>query len=136
MNDLILTAQSIGEGSILRPVEHVLRDCLLAGIAFHHSGLTHDERKHIEAAFKARLLYVICATSTLAAGVNLPVRRVIIKAPWVGKARLGKAQYLQMAGRAGRAGFDAKGDCITIVRAGEEERWFREMLHSSVPECK
>lgn len=78
---------------------------------------------------------MVCATSTLAAGVNLPVRRVIIKAPMVGRERLGKAQYLQMAGRAGRAGFDTKGDCITIIKAGEEERWFREMLKSDIPRC-
>ncbi|CAP33500.2 Protein CBG15258 [Caenorhabditis briggsae] len=112
-----------------------LKQCILSGVAYHHSGLTQDERKCVEAAFMEGLIYVVCATSTLAAGVNLPVRRVIIKCPMVGRERLGKAQYLQMAGRAGRAGFDTKGDCITIVKQGEEERWFREMLKSDIPRC-
>lgn len=116
-------------------MDAVLKQCILSGVAYHHSGLTQDERKCVEAAFMEGLIYVVCATSTLAAGVNLPVRRVIIKAPMVGRERLGKAQYLQMAGRAGRAGFDTKGDCITIIKAGEEERWFREMLKSDIPRC-
>ncbi|CAI2349043.1 unnamed protein product [Caenorhabditis sp. 36 PRJEB53466] len=116
-------------------MDSVLKQCLLSGVAYHHSGLTQDERKCVESAFMEGLIYVVCATSTLAAGVNLPVRRVIIKAPMVGRERLGKAQYLQMAGRAGRAGFDTKGDCITIVKPGEEERWFRAMLKSEIPRC-
>uniref|UniRef100_A0A1I7UJX4 Helicase POLQ-like n=1 Tax=Caenorhabditis tropicalis TaxID=1561998 RepID=A0A1I7UJX4_9PELO len=116
-------------------MDATLKQCILSGVAYHHSGLTQDERKCVEAAFMEGLIYVVCATSTLAAGVNLPVRRVIIKCPMVGRERLGKAQYLQMAGRAGRAGFDTKGDCITIVKQGEEERWFREMLKSDIPRC-
>ncbi|KAK6014190.1 hypothetical protein OSTOST_20456 [Ostertagia ostertagi] len=65
----------------------------------------------------------------------MPARRVIIKAPLVGCSPLGKAQYMQMIGRAGRAGYDQKGDSITIVRRGPEERQFRSMLASPMMSC-
>ncbi|GMT18200.1 hypothetical protein PFISCL1PPCAC_9497 [Pristionchus fissidentatus] len=116
--------------------EETLERCIEAGVAWHHSGLTHDERKHVEAAYVSGILCVLCATSTLAAGVNLPARRVIIKAPVVGRDRLRKAQYLQMIGRAGRAGFDEKGEAVTILRPGPEERMFREMLAHEEMRCE
>lgn len=92
---------------------------LLAGIGTHHAGMRQEERAAVEEGFKRRYLLVLVATSTLAAGVNLPARRVIFPSLYIWRGRgmvpLDVVSYRQMAGRAGRAGHDAVGEAVMVV---------------------
>ncbi len=96
------------------------------GTAFHHAGLHHRQRTAIEEAFKENLVKVICATPTLAAGVNLPSQRVIVRdykrySPPYGMQPIPILEYKQMAGRGGRPGYDDYGEAV-LVSSSEEER--------------
>lgn len=85
-------------------VDSILKKTISYGVAFHHAGLTFDERDIIENGFKNGSLKVIVATSTLSSGVNLPARRVIIRSPLFGGSQMNALTYRQMIGRAGRYG--------------------------------
>ncbi|XP_017041178.1 DNA polymerase theta [Drosophila ficusphila] len=106
-------------------LDGVMSKAVTYACAFHHAGLTTEERDIVEASFKAGALKVLVATSTLSSGVNLPARRVLIRSPLFGGKQMSSLTYRQMIGRAGRTGKDTLGESILIctesnARVGRE----------------
>uniref|UniRef100_A0A8C5XJP7 Helicase, POLQ like n=1 Tax=Microcebus murinus TaxID=30608 RepID=A0A8C5XJP7_MICMU len=112
----------------------VLKRTIPFGVAYHHGGLTSDERKLLEEAYSAGVLCLFTCTSTLAAGVNLPARRVILRAPYVAKEFLKRNQYKQMIGRAGRAGIDTVGESILILQEKDKQQVL-ELITGPMENC-
>uniref|UniRef100_A0A6U9QKR8 Uncharacterized protein n=1 Tax=Picocystis salinarum TaxID=88271 RepID=A0A6U9QKR8_9CHLO len=103
------------ETSMRTPASDVLASAIQSGVAWHHAGLTTQERNCIEQGYRSGILKIIFATSTLAAGVNLPANRVILYCLFRAKAPvLSKSQYCQMVGRAGRTGLCKYGDAYIV----------------------
>ena len=100
-------------------------------VAFHHAGLSSDHRALVERAFRERKLSVICATPTLAAGVNVPARRVVVRDQrrYTGEGTewLPVLEVHQMCGRAGRPHLDPYGEAVLVAADtdGGEELWDR-----------
>jgi DNA polymerase theta len=107
--------------------------CVRVGIAFHHGGLTLDEREVIETSYRHGHIDILCATSTLAAGVNLPAKRVILDGMMLGIDMISVASYKQMSGRAGRAGQDDMGEAILMVKKDEEQKAIKLMTEPLRP---
>jgi len=98
-----------------------LADCLRSGVAFHHAGLRSGHRAVVESAFRGRDVACICATPTLAAGVNVPARRVVVRDQkrYSGSRMewLPTLEVHQMCGRAGRPGLDPHGEAVLVGAA-------------------
>ncbi len=121
--------------ALSKPTKQCLRLSLCAGfgIAFHHSGLTSEQRHLIEDSFKKGHIKIICSTPTLAMGIDLPAFRAIIR-DWRrygmrGLEPIPVLEYHQMAGRAGRPKYDSFGEAILIAKSeGERDKLVDEYI--------
>jgi len=101
-----------------------LADAVANGAAFHHAGLASEHRSLVEDAFRDRTLKAVSATPTLAAGVNTPARRVVVR-DWQrytgsGMEPLPVLEVHQMMGRAGRPGLDPYGEAVLLAKSHED----------------
>ena len=120
-------SESINQNENSSPLGKKLSNSVKGGIAFHHAGLSNQQRKNIEELFKSGDLFCIVATPTLAQGVNLPARRVIIRdvKRWSAAASRNMPMPImeikQMLGRAGRPKYDKRGDAWIISKNLDDE---------------
>ena len=97
------------------------------GVAFHHAGLNQNCRSIIESEFRNRKLKLLASTPTLAAGVNLPARRVVIASiarydgRFGGNKPISVLEYKQLCGRAGRPQYDEYGEAIIVGTTNSDE---------------
>ena len=108
-------------------VDSNLTKLIERGVAYHHAGLTNRQRQLIEKGFREKRIKALCATPTLAAGVNLPAKRVIIRdltrwdSSFQSNQPLPVLEIQQMLGRAGRPGFDVDGEGILIAKDDDQK---------------
>jgi superfamily II DNA/RNA helicase len=122
---------SVGSGSKLRTF-------LTRGIGIHHAGLLPRYRRVVEVLFQEKLLPICVCTETLAAGINLPARSVVlttlVKGPKDKKRLIGPSAAQQMFGRAGRPQFDTEGHVFALAHEDDVKlaRWKEK--YDSIPE--
>ncbi len=110
------------------------------GVAYHNASLTNPERRLVERGFRSRAIKALVATPTLAAGINLPARRVIVRDASRYDDRLGMQapipviEVRQMLGRAGRPRFDPFGEALMVARSPDEEDRFLDSYLAAPPE--
>ncbi|MEI6437549.1 MAG: DEAD/DEAH box helicase [Candidatus Omnitrophota bacterium] len=116
-----------------------LAEALTHGVAFHHAGLTPSQRELVEENFKTGLIKTICSTPTLAAGVNLPARRAIVRdakrySATAGQVFIPASEYKQCAGRAGRPQYDDYGEAVLIAKNLSDQNALFERFILAGPE--
>ena len=120
-------------------MDRTLAACVAQGAAFHHAGLRREQRAIVERGFRAGRIRCIASTPTLASGLNLPARRVIIRdylryQTGEGMVPIPVREYHQMAGRAGRPGLDPYGEAVLIAKDAHALQSLAEHYVNSPPE--
>lgn len=118
-------AAAIGDFRFATGFGATLSRLVRAGIGVHHAGMLPRYRRLVEQLAQRGLLRVICGTDTLGVGINVPIRTVVITAltKFDGEKmrRLSAREFHQIAGRAGRAGYDTEGDVVALAPEHEIE---------------
>ena len=120
-------------------LDRTLGACVARGAAFHHAGLRREYRELVEEGFRAGAIKCIASTPTLAAGLNLPARRVVVRdcfrfAGGQGMVPIPVQEYHQMAGRAGRPHLDPYGEAVLIAKSEESVDELFERYIDASPE--
>jgi superfamily II RNA helicase len=143
-------AATIGDFRFTAGFGKVLSRLVRHGIGVHHAGMLPKYRRLVEQLAQAGLLKVICGTDTLGVGINVPIRTVVFAAlsKYDGQRtrQLQVREFLQIAGRAGRAGFDTAGTVVVqapehevenerlLARAGDDVKKRRRIVRKKAPE--
>ena len=120
-----------------RAKNKALKQLLPRGIAIHHGTLENSDRDLVETLFRERAILALCSTSTLALGVNLPARLVVVCGTKRYKGNgnytdIDRSTLLQMAGRAGRPGLDQRG-VVVVMTDTHSKPLFENLLHNIEP---
>lgn len=116
-----------------------LAACVRRGAAFHHAGLDAQHRAIVERGFRSGHIKCVVSTPTLAFGLNLPARMVIIRGyrrydPAYGSIPIPVLEYKQMAGRAGRPFLDPYGEAVLVAKSQDEAAYLMETYVRGEPE--
>ena len=122
------------------PLSLKLAETIKRGVTFHHAGLNSQQRDLVEQAFKKGLIKALCATPTLAAGVNLPAKRVVVSSVYrysieEGSHPIKTLEYKQMSGRAGRPQFDNEGEALLLAKQDRTVNWLMDRYILREPEA-
>ena len=142
--------EALTDGRFTTAFGKTLKRLLLMGVGVHHAGMLPRYRRTVEQLAQSGLLPVICGTDTLGMGINVPIRTVLLTAlaKFDGSRvrRLNAREFHQIAGRAGRSGFDTQGTVIAqatkydierkraLAKAGGDPKKARKIKTSKPPE--
>eukprot|EP00536_Pseudo-nitzschia_multiseries_P002204 jgi/Psemu1/322449/estExt_fgenesh1_pg.C_290027 len=118
--------------------DEALRHTITFGIGLHHAGLSSGDRDIVERLYLSGEIRVLVATATLAWGVNLPARLVIVKGTEYFDGKVSRyvdyplTDVLQMIGRAGRPGFDTEGTAVVLCESSKKN-FYKKFLYTPFP---
>ena len=141
---------TLGQGKFTTQFGKTLKRLLLSGIGVHHAGMLPRYRLLVEKLAQQGLLPVICGTDTLGVGINVPIHTVVLtqltKFDGHKMRRLRSREFHQIAGRAGRSGFDTSGMVVALApeheienakllaKAGDDPKKRRKVKRKKPPE--